>query len=233
MTNRTAQSVDLGGHYKCEGGDYRGEVAIRDLGGSFAVHWTISGSVQVGVGIRSGNALGVSIGIPVTAVVLYEVHPGPMLQGRFCSFPGGGPVREEVLRFSHALREWEVGNEVLAKWSRDPFWYPASITEKRLDDQYCVRFADGDEEWLGQSRIMADRLTVGDIVYNTGGLLHLDESGQRAITKLDPTEFDTSRIGMSCRVISRDGDTLRLEYEDGVTIQTTICNIRTMAPREA
>lgn len=233
MTNATDQAAtDIVGHYACEGGDYRGEVAIRDLGGSYAVHWTIGGSVHAGVGIRNGNFLAVSVAIPVTAVVLYEIHAGPSLQGRYCAFPSRGPVADEVLSFSHSLRSWESGDTLLANWSRDPFWYPATVIDKTDDDRYQVRFADGDEEWIGRSRMIAELLTVGDLVYHTRGLFHRDADGQRASTNLPPDEVEASRVASPCKIIGRDGDAIRLQYGDGATVTTSIEYIRTLAPRE-
>lgn len=233
MNDTTRQTaIDIVGHYTCEGGDYRGDVVIRDLNDSFAVHWNIGGSVQVGVGIRSEHQLAVCVAIPVSAVVLYEIRPGPSLQGRFSSFPSGGPVAEEVLSFTHGLRSWEIGDRVLANWSRDPFWYPATVMEKSNDDLYGVRFADGDQEWIGRSRIVVDLLTVGDLVYCTKGLFHRDESGERLAAKMDHNELDAARVAMSCRIIGRDGDTVRLQYEDGATFKSSIEHIRTLAPRE-
>lgn len=233
MSNQTETALDIVGHYRCEGGDYRGDVVIRDLNDSFAVHWNIGGSVQVGIGIRTEAAFAVSVAIPVTAVVLYEIHAGPSLRGRYSSFPSGGPVSEEVLSFSHGLKGWEIGDHVLANYTRDPFWYPATVTEKADDDRYGVVFADGDQEWLGRSRIMVDLLTVGDLVYCTGGLLHRDDSGERVAAKMDPSELDASRISMSCRIIGREGDMVRLQYEDGTTIKSSLEFLRTLAPRES
>lgn len=224
--------IEIVGHYTCEGGDYRGEVAIRRLGDAFAVHWTISGSVQVGVGVRSEQALAVCCALPSSGAVLYEIRPEPKLLGRFCGFPSIGEVREEVLTFSHGLREWEVGAELLANWSRDPFWYPAEVLDKRSDGQYHVRFADGDEEWTDASRMVGEYLTVGDMVFYTGGLFHRDENGNRVILSMDPNQIDQSRLSAPCRIIAREGHDIRLEYQDGVRIKTTVDNIRTLAPRE-
>lgn len=233
MTNTIPQTdIDIVGHYRCEGGDYRGDVVIREMQGSFAVHWMIGGSVQVGIGLRDRNSLAVCVAVPTTAAVLYDIRPGPSLIGKFSVFPPGGPVSEEVLSFSHALQSWEIGDRLLAKWSRDPFWYPATVIEKADEDRCCVRFADGDEEWLGRSQMAPELLTVTDIVYHTGGLFHKDESGNRVMSTVDPSKVDTNRLSMSCRVIGREGDTLRLQYEDGVTITTSLDNVRTLAPRE-
>ena len=154
-------AIDIVGHYRCEGGDYRGQVTIRDVGESFAVHWTINGAVHSGVGVRSDNALAVSIAVPTNAVVLYDIFPGPKLLGRFCAL-AGMPVRSEVLSYTSSLRSWETGDHVLANWSQDPFWYPATIAAKADDDRYLVTFSDGDEEWSSRSRIMPDLLTVSD-----------------------------------------------------------------------
>jgi len=225
------KATEIVGTYVCEGGDYRGQVVIRDLNDSFAIHWTISGAVHAGVGIRLGNSLAVSVAVPTNAVVLYDIQPGPLLQGRFCAM-AGTPVRNEVLSYSAELRTWEMGDSVLANWSQDPFWYPASVTAKADDDRYLVCFADGDEEWASRSRLMPDLLTVGDIVYHTQGLLHRDESGQRAWTQMDPNDLDTTRITLPARIIGREDESVTIQYEDEVSFKTKIEFVRTLAPRE-
>jgi len=233
MTNTNQKTaIDIVGHYTCEGGDYRGEVVIRDIGDSFAVHWVINGAVQAGVGIRASSTLAVSVAVPVAAIAVYEIHEGPSLHGRYCEFPSGGRVCEEILSFVRRLRTWQIGDALLAKWSRDPFWYPATVIEKTDDDHYGVRFADGDEEWVGRARMAPDLLTVGDFVYNTSGVFHRDELGQRKSSSMDLEELDAARIGMRCRIIGREGSALKVQYADGATFKTVIENIRTMSPRE-
>lgn len=228
--------IPIVGHYHCEGGNYRGEVVIRDMGNNFAIHWLIGGTIHIGVGLRSGNVLSVGVGIPVTSVVAYEIQSGesqsgPSLYGRYSGFPAGGNVFEEILRFSHPLRTWEVGDELLAKWSRDPFWYPAVVRERR-GETYSVRYADGDEEWVSPSRLMPDLLTVGDMVYHTQGLFHRDDTGLPVGASVDPTTIDQERMATPCRIIGREGDSIKLQWDDGAMIRSNINHVRTLAPRD-
>ena len=230
--------TDIEGIYLCRGNGYTGTTTIRLLGDSYAIHWNIAGLVHVGVGVRSDNMLAVTVKIPQTFVVLYKITDGT-LRGRFSGFPAGGPVEEEVLIFFRRLKEdWEVGDRLLANWSADPFWYPAKImdieTTPTDDDStkcYLVRFDDGDEEWLGCSRMVEDNLTVGDYVYQTCGMFH--QTGEHP----EPESSDESaalgqRMFRESQIIRRDGDNLTLRNANGCVDETAIENIRTIAPRD-
>jgi len=193
--------------------------------------------VYVGIGIRSGSVLAVTFEIPVPLIAVYDIDTSlRTLRGKYSAFPPGGRVEREVLTFSHGLKnDWQVGNALLGNWSQDPFWYPGTVIAMAPDEdhenRYRVRFADGDQEWLGPSRMMPDQLTVGDLVYQTCGLFHhADEpTGPGPIL---PEDVDANRLTRACRVVHRDGDTLELESPDGRRDRTSIKYIRTIAPRE-
>jgi len=186
----------------------------------------------VGMGLRSGAVLAVSFEIPVRLTAVYHIDAtNRTLTGSYCNFPAGGSVATETLTFSHELKsDWQVGDAMLGNWSYDPFWYPGTILEKE-DDRFLVRFADGDEEWLGPSRMMPDRLTVGDMVFQTYGLFHNGDEPTGPGQAL-PEGVTVERLTNSCRIIHRQGDRLVLEARDGRRDTTGIEYIRTLAPRE-
>ena len=191
----------------------------------------------MGVGIRSGSVLAVTFEIPKPLTAIYNIDASSRtLTGKYSAFPPGGGVEREVLTFSHELKkDWHVGDALLGNWSQDPFWYPGTIIgleHEGNEYRYHVRFADGDEEWLGPSRMMPDQLTVGDVVYQTCGLFHHDDEPLGPGPDLRSEHVDMNRLFRACRIIRRDGDELELESPDGRRDSTSIEYIRTIAPRE-
>lgn len=241
VSSTTFQMTDIEGFYLCRGGGYSGTVAIRFLGEDYAVHWNIRGEIHVGVGIRLENTLAVTVHIPLTLVVLYEIHPdNRTLRGRYSGFPAGGSVEEEDLIFSCGLKgDWEVGDHLLANYTPDPFWYSAKISEIETapdeeNHRYLVRFDDGYEEWLGVSRMVEDHLTTGDLVYQHRGMSH-DEDEPTADDDERPPSLEPTtarRITLPSRIRSRDGNELTLQDADGGVYRTSIDWVRTIAPRE-
>jgi len=57
-----------------------------------------------------------------------------------------------------------VNDRVLANWTQDEFWYPATITEVE-GERFYVEFDDGDKEWITSDRLMSINIEVGARVY--------------------------------------------------------------------
>jgi ribosomal protein L40E len=68
-------------------------------------------------------------------------------------------IREEV------HMQWKVGDRVLANWTHDEYWYPATI--QTIDgERYYIRFDDGDKEWVTSDFLMRIDIEVGDRVHS-------------------------------------------------------------------
>ena len=104
---------------------------------------------------------------------------------------------------------WAEGDQVLADWSGDEFWYPAKIAERK-DGRYHVAYLDGDEEWTTPDRVVAEDLKVGDRV-----LANWKNQGQY----------------YPGRITRRDGQTIDVLYDDGDRETTTIDAVRVAAHR--
>jgi hypothetical protein len=55
------------------------------------------------------------------------------------------------------------GALVLANWTKDSYWYPATVLETD-GGRARVQYADGQNEWIGKDRIAALAFRVGDRV---------------------------------------------------------------------
>jgi hypothetical protein len=102
------------------------------------------------------------------------------------------------------VNRWIVGDRVLAKWSRDRYWYPGTIQAIRGGELH-VYFEDGDHEWLPTDRVLQLDLRVGSRVY--------------ARTARGP-------VYAPGRIARRDGDRLWIDYDDGRQEATSVCLIR-------
>jgi len=100
--------------------------------------------------------------------------------------------------------QWHVNDRVLAKWSGDEYWYPATITEVN-GSRYHVAFDDGDAEWTDAARITNENLVVGSRVFG-----------------------NWQRRGMYYpgKITARRGDTITILYDDGDQETTTIAVVR-------
>lgn len=219
MPSENDESIDIEGSYYFEGHGHRGTVVIRSMGYTYSVHFIVNDLVRAGVGLQSGNVLSVLVTFPHVSTGLYRIDPeSKTLSGRWFGFPAGGTVSEDVLSFSHSLKDdWRVGDRILGKWVSNDVWYPGVIrhvdTLVEAGPRYQVVFDDGDEDWLGISRMTEDLMSVGDFVQQP------DRNGEQ---------------WRSCQIIRRDGNGLELREEDnGDIVQSRIDCIRTVAPREA
>lgn len=216
---------DITGLYRClgqapQGAVYEGTVAIRKVGETYELRWTVGRESHVGIGILEGNVLASSWHIPgkqpVLGIVVYKIEAGPKLVGKYSSFPGGRTF-PETLTFMKRLaepppqRQWKAGDRALVHWSRDEFWYPATIVQKD-GDRYYVRFDDGDKEWTDASRIREDDVREGERV---------------SVSRAGPQEGY-----VPATVVKRDGRNITVRFENGARMTTTISRVRVVRPEK-
>lgn len=60
--------------------------------------------------------------------------------------------------------QWKIADRVLANWTHDVYWYPATIQSIEGERIY-VHFDDGDKEWTTSDRLMNIDIEVGDRVH--------------------------------------------------------------------
>ncbi len=96
--------------------------------------------------------------------------------------------------------EWKVGDRVLADWTHDAYWYPATI--RNVDgERFYIRFDDGDKEWVTSDRLMQIDIEVGDRVH---------------------CRWKEGAYYYPGRVASIDGERIHVHYDDGDKERTTI-----------
>lgn len=105
----------------------------------------------------------------------------------------------------HEGPDFLPGDRVWGRWTGDDYWYPGTV-EAGMGDQFSVRFDDGDQEDLSAERVKPLELPVGLRV-----LAYPVEQGGWV-----PGE-----------IVSVDGDEVRLRYDYGEVITTTIRDLRT------
>jgi hypothetical protein len=99
---------------------------------------------------------------------------------------------------------WKVGELVMAQWSEDEYWYPARI-EKIAGDRFEIKHLDGTAETVSADKLAKDSLQEGDRV-----------------------AVDWKREGRyyAGKILSRQGDALRVRYDDDDEENTTIAAVR-------
>ncbi|HOO77752.1 MAG TPA: tudor domain-containing protein [bacterium] len=200
----------LEGIYRVQGENYEGTVAIRRKGESYGLTWTIGKAVHRGVGMKTGAFLASSW---PGGVVVYEILPGGTLSGRY---PGAdGALQAETLTFQRPLPvlppsgPWNPGDSVLADWSQDEYWYPATVGKAEADRYYVV-YDDGDEEWTTAERLTFDDIEEGDTVFGNW-------RGQGV--------YYPGKISL------RRGGEVHIVYDDGDEEDTTVSAVRVVRPR--
>jgi hypothetical protein len=105
----------------------------------------------------------------------------------------------------------QVGEGVLGRWPKDGYWYTGKIQEIR-DGKYRVVYDDGDESWLPAEHVLPYLPTFHDQV-----------------------EAKWSKDGKfyKAKITYRNGDKVRVEWEDGTTEETTLRQLRVDADRLA
>ncbi len=103
---------------------------------------------------------------------------------------------------------WKIDQKPLVNWSRDAYWYPATIIKKE-GNRYFVLFDDGDKEWTDHSRMTPDDIAVGDRVFGNW----------KGKGKYYPGKIAT-----------RNGTTIHIKYDDGDQETTTISFVRVKKP---
>jgi hypothetical protein len=99
---------------------------------------------------------------------------------------------------------WQVHELVMAQWSKDGYWYPARI-EKQVGDQFEVRHLDGTEDTVSADKLAKDSLQEGDRV---------------------SVDFQSKGRYYAGKIVSRQGDKLRILYDDEDEEVTTIAAVR-------
>jgi hypothetical protein len=97
-------------------------------------------------------------------------------------------------------KEEVVGQKILANWTKDTFWYPATITDIQKGKIFVI-FDDGDREWLEIERIQKEDLTVGSRVsgnWKGGGHYYLGTIKKRILdvihVQYDDGDFEITTI---------------------------------------
>src|SRR2546422_793220 len=98
----------------------------------------------------------------------------------------------------------EAGRRLFARWEPDGYSYPMTI-EKRENGQSYVHYNDGTKEWTPDWRISSYNVQVGTVVYGNWLNRGLYYRGQ---------------------VTRRNGNQIRIRYDDGDVEDTTIDLIR-------
>jgi hypothetical protein len=99
---------------------------------------------------------------------------------------------------------WKVGDRVLANWTHDKYWYPATI--RKIDgERIYVQFDDGDKEWMTDTHLLEIDIEVGDRIY--------------CKWKGGPHYYPG-------RVASKDGESIDVHYDDGDKEKTSIKMVR-------
>jgi hypothetical protein len=101
---------------------------------------------------------------------------------------------------------WIIGDRVLAKWSKDMYWYPATV--QAMDgDRLHIYFDDGDNEWITAGAVTVIDLAPGDRVF---------------------ARFQRGPVYAPARIVRRDGERLSIKYDDGKQEDTTIGFVRVL-----
>lgn len=98
----------------------------------------------------------------------------------------------------------EDGVRTFARWEPDGYFYPVKV-EKEGDGKTFVRYADDVTEWAPSWRVGKFDLKVGDVVYGNWKNKGLYYPGKLA---------------------RRDGDKIKINYDDGDVEETTIAALR-------
>jgi hypothetical protein len=61
-------------------------------------------------------------------------------------------------------KTWNIGGTLIVNWSKDKYWYPATV-KKKDGERYFVVFDDGDEEWTTVNRMAVEDMREGDMVF--------------------------------------------------------------------
>src|SRR5262249_38094561 len=98
----------------------------------------------------------------------------------------------------------KVGCNVMGRWAPDGYWYPGVVKEIK-EGKYLVYFDDGDKAWLEERHVFPYSPVYGDVVQ--GNWLGKGTYYRGRITK-------------------RNGNQVRVHYDDGDVEDTTIRRLR-------
>lgn len=117
---------------------------------------------------------------------------------------GKNPCLKPINRRKEALSKLEVGDKILANWRNDTYWYPATIYGI-VDSNYQIRYADGSTETLNSGLISDDHIRAG--------------------TRVSGNWLGKGRWYPGT-IASRDGNSVKINYDDGDKEMTTLSRIR-------
>jgi hypothetical protein len=100
--------------------------------------------------------------------------------------------------------QWKVGDRVLADWTHDEYWYPATIRSIEGERVY-IYFDDGAKEWSTSERLLPIDIELGDYVY--------------CRWKGGPYYYPG-------RIARMQGEKIYVQYDDGDKEWTTISYVR-------
>jgi hypothetical protein len=150
-----------------------------------------SGAILIGADVKAGDANQIPDKIDELARYLAGMRKEP-------------PASSVGAVSPPATTVWKIGDRALINWTRDIYWYPGTIADKK-ESLYLINYDDGDKEWVDATRIRAEDLKPGDRVYGNWKNRGLYYPG--TITR---------RTGLS----------IHINYDDGGQEDTTISFIR-------
>lgn len=99
---------------------------------------------------------------------------------------------------------WQINDRILANWTHDVYWYPATIHQIEGARIY-IHFDDGDKEWTDADRLLEMDLDIGDRVH---------------------CRWKGGPVYYPGRIAQKDGGKIYIEYDDGDVEWTTIAFVR-------
>jgi hypothetical protein len=133
------------------------------------------------------------------ATQIAEVEPTPTPDSAPATESGDTQAATAVMNDT-----WKVGELVMAQWSRDGYWYPAKI-ENQVGDQFEIKHLDGTEDTVTADKLAKDSLQEGDRV---------------------SVDWQSKGRYYTGKILSRQGDSLRILYDDQDEEDTTIAAVR-------
>jgi hypothetical protein len=115
-------------------------------------------------------------------------------------------VKGEKFRLPKSMfsGKWKTGDRVLVKWSKDAYWYPATVAGIE-DNMYSIEYLDGDSEFRFERYLQAEKLGPGDAVFGNW-------QGKGKYFK--------------GKITARNGDDIHIKYDDGDQEDTTVSKVR-------
>jgi hypothetical protein len=152
---------------------------------------TQSGAILIGADVKTADVNHIPDKIDQLAGYLAGIRKEPPPS----SVGAVGPPETSV---------WRIGDRVLVNWTRDSYWYPGTISDKK-ESLYFINYDDGDKEWVNATRIRAEEIAPGDRVY---------------------CNWKNRGTYYPGTVTRRTGLSIHINYDDGDQEDTTISFVR-------